>query len=296
MRSRLLSEVVRATVGPTFTMSEVVARTGIAPSTIRYYISTGLVPPGYRVAANRHLYDERHVESLRLVHLLKERRKLRLSAIRKILPELLELPADGAFRPEMWEQLVEARARSSAKTSPAARLLEAGVDAFTRRGYAEVRVDDVCQAAKIAKGSFYRHFASKEELFFASAREVADVAGKRFLASEARKSLLTPDEALAILADALEPNLALMLDLMALAVQRRPGHGRVLREIFTYLYRTVRSRLVPVAAPSGAAGVPGVPGTGGAEEILERALVAGIRRVVVSPLLDRELFPGESAL
>ena len=234
--------MVRATVGPTFTMSEVVARTGIAPSTIRYYISTGLVPPGYRVAANRHLYDERHVESLRLVHLLKERRKLRLSAIRKILPELLELPADGAFRPEMWEQLVEARARSSAKTSPAARLLEAGVDAFTRRGYAEVRVDDVCQAAKIAKGSFYRHFASKEELFFASAREVADVAGKRFLASEARKSLLTPDEALAILADALEPNLALMLDLMALAVQRRPGHGRVLREIFTYLYRTVRSR------------------------------------------------------
>ncbi|MGO9910594.1 MAG: MerR family transcriptional regulator [Acidimicrobiales bacterium] len=284
---------MRATVGPTFTMSEVVARTGIAPSTIRYYIATGLVPPGYRLAPNRHLYDERHVESLRLVHLLKERRQLPLASIRKILPELLELPADGAFRPEMWEQLVEARARSSAKTSPAARLLEAGVDAFTRRGYAEVRVDDVCQAAKIAKGSFYRHFSSKEELFFAAAREVADAAGRQFLAAESEKTLLPPDEALAILTESLEPNLALLLDLMALAAQRRPGHGRVLREIFTYLYRTVRSRVLPVA---GAGGLPGVGGAGVAEEVLERALVAGIRRVVVSPLLDRELFPGESAL
>ncbi|MGO9196485.1 MAG: MerR family transcriptional regulator [Acidimicrobiales bacterium] len=279
---------MRATVGPTFTMSEVVERTGIAPSTIRYYIATGLVPPGHRVAANRHLYDERHVESLRLVHLLKERRKLPLAAIRKILPELLELPADGAFRPEMWEQLVEARARSSAKTSPAARLLEAGVDAFTRRGYAEVRVDDVCQAAKVAKGSFYRHFASKEELYFAAAREVAEMAGRRFLdagqpATPTSGAVLTPDEALEVLVEALEPNLALILDLMALAAQRRPGHGRVLREIFTHLYRTVRSRLTPAGAAR-------------AEEILERALVTGIRRVVVSPLLERELFPGESAL
>ncbi len=275
-------------MGPTFTMSEVVERTGIAPSTIRYYIATGLVPPGHRVAANRHLYDERHVESLRLVHLLKVRRKLPLAAIRKILPELLELPADGAFRPEMWEQLVEARARSSAKTSPAARLLEAGVDAFTRRGYAEVRVDDVCQAAKVAKGSFNRHFASKEELYFAAAREVAEMAGRRFLdagqpATPTSGAVLTPDEALEVLVEALEPNLALILDLMALAAQRRPGHGRVLREIFTHLYRTVRSRLTPAGAAR-------------AEEILERALVTGIRRVVVSPLLERELFPGESAL
>jgi len=268
-------------------MSEVVARTGIAPSTIRYYITTGLVPPGFRVAANRHLYDERHVESLRLVQLLKERRHLPVEAIRKILPDLLELPADGAFRPEMWEQLVEARARTTARSSPASRLLNAGIDAFTKHGYAEVRVDDVCHVAKVAKGSFYRHFASKEELFFSSAREAAHLAGNRFLEATAgadpSRGGIAPEDALAALADALEPNLALMLDLMALAAQRRPGHGRVLREVFTHLYRTVRSRL----APSGATRT---------EDILERALVAGIRRVVVSPLLDRELFPGETAL
>lgn len=262
-------------------MSEVVALTGIAPSTVRYYISTGLVPPGQRVAPNRHLYDERVVESLRLVRLLKERRKLPVEAIREILPGLLELPADGAFRPEMWEQLVEKSARSSSVTSPANRLLAAGVDAFTKRGYAEVRVDDLCQVAKVAKGSFYRHFASKEELYFAAARQVGTLVADRFVA--ATEPAVTPEGAYAALVEALEPNLSLVLDLMALAAQRRPGHGRVLREVFTGLYRTVASRLEPTASPR-------------AEELLERALVGGIRKVVVSPLLDSELFPGETAL
>ncbi|MHB8436405.1 MAG: MerR family transcriptional regulator [Acidimicrobiales bacterium] len=261
-------------------MSEVVERTGIAPSTVRYYIATGLVPPGHQCAPNRYLYDDRHVESLRLVRLLKERRKLSVDAIRKILPDLLELPEDGAFRPEMWERLVEASALSSSRSSPASRLLRAGVEAFAKRGYAEVRVDDVCQAAKVAKGSFYRHFCSKEELYFAAAREVAAIAANRFLADTDRALVsagtqgapITPEEAFEALVDALEPHLSLLLDLMALSAQHRPGHGRVLRDVSTSLCRTVQSRLRPEQAT-------------GAEEILERALVAAIRRTVVSPLL-----------
>jgi AcrR family transcriptional regulator len=265
-------------------MSDVVELTGTPPSTIRYYIATGLIPPGHQLAPNRHLYDERHVEALRLVRLLKERRKLPVEAIRRILPDLLELPADGAFRPEMWEQLVEASSRTAGRSSPAARLVDCGVEAFTRRGYAEVRVDDVCQAAHVAKGTFYRHFASKEELFFAAAREVAVLTADRFLEATADTAPEPTGEAvIESLASALEPNLALLLDLMALAAQRRPGHGRVLREVFTSLHRTLRTRR-------------GVPPTGRSEELLEHALVAALRRVVVSPLLERELFSGESAL
>jgi len=75
------------------------------------------------------------------------------------------------------------------------------------------------------------------------------------------------------------------LDLVTMTAQRRPGHGRVLRQIFTSLYRTVRTRLSLSSA-----------GAGGAEDVLERALLLGLRRVVVSPLLDAELFPGEAGL
>lgn len=266
-----------------FPMSELVRRTGVAPATVRYYVSLGVVPPPRRVASNRFLYDDRHVESVRLVRLLRERRHLPLDAIRRMLPELLEASGGDVFRPEMWDQLIDVHARSTADTSPAARLLEAGTAAFNRHGYAEVRVDDVCQAARVAKGSFYRHFNSKEELFFAAAVAAAEQAARAF-ELQAGEEPVSEEEAVELLAAALQPNLALMLDLVALAAQRRPGHGRVLRQVFTLVYRVVRSRLSLASAP------------GVAEEVLERALLVGIRRVVVSPLLDAELFPGEAGL
>lgn len=262
-----------------FPMAELVARTGVAAATIRYYVSTGLLPAPRRIATNRFLYDARHVESLRLVRLLRERRRLPLSAIRRILPELLELPAAGAFRPEMWDDLVDARLAGGLVPSQASRLLDAGAAAFARHGYAEVRVDDICRSAQIAKGSFYRHFASKEELFFACVRRMGAEVAERFRAAAERP--LEPSQAVDVLAEALEPHLPMLLDLFALAAQRRPGHGRVLREVFTDLYRVVSAGLV-ATAPNGAA-----------EEALLRAVVVGLRRLLISPLLEAELFSDE---
>lgn len=265
-------------------MSEVVALTGTAASTVRYYVATGLIPPALQLAPNRHLYDERHVESLRLVRLLKERRRLPVEAIRSILPGLLELPADGAFRPEMWDQLVEASPRSSATASAAARLVDAGAEAFTRHGYAEVRVDDVCRTAQLAKGSFYRHFCSKEELYFAVAREVATRVRRGVAADVATvgRGQLSGAEAVSILASATEEHFALLVDLMALAAQRRPGHGRVLQEVLEVIGSPLEGRLSP--------------GEGGLDEVLTRALVAQVRKVVERPLVHQGLAGAQQAL
>jgi AcrR family transcriptional regulator len=168
----------------------------------------------------------------------------------------------------MWEQLVEARVRTSEPSAPSARLLRSGIDLFTRHGYAEVRVDDVCQAAGIAKGSFYRHFCSKEELFFAAAREVGEQIVERFTAYFPKAGPSGTEDRIEALVKALEPNLALVLDLTALAAQRRPGHARVANEVFERLHRATRA---PVEAAPG----------GPMEEVLERALVVAIRRCVL---------------
>jgi AcrR family transcriptional regulator len=54
------------------------------------------------------------------------------------------------------------------------RLLEAGVAVFGRRGLHAARVDDIVKAAKTSHGTFYRYFASKEDLFRALTEDVAE--------------------------------------------------------------------------------------------------------------------------
>ena len=50
-----------------------------------------------------------------------------------------------------------------------AALLDAALAVFRAKGYSATRVEDVCEAAALTKGSFFHHFKSKEELAIAAA-------------------------------------------------------------------------------------------------------------------------------
>ena len=51
------------------------------------------------------------------------------------------------------------------------RLLEAGRKRFTRYGLKKTTIEELAGAARIAKGSFYLFFDSKEELYVARSEE-----------------------------------------------------------------------------------------------------------------------------
>src|SRR2546425_10639850 len=203
------------------TIVELVAVTEVPSATIHYYLRHGLLPAPRRIAANRFAYDERHVLGLRLIRTLRERRGLSLPMIRRILPELLRLESEEAFSPEIWDQVLAPRL--SARRLPSNRLLEAAKEAFTRRGYSDVNVDDICRAARIAKGSFYRHYRSKEELFFRVAESLAEdvVASFKETVGLTRPS---PEEGAEILVSLIEPPLPVFLDLLARSLQGRAGY------------------------------------------------------------------------
>ena len=129
----------------------------------------------------------------------------------------------------MWSQLLAAETHLEAGASVDERLVEAGFALFSRRGYADVAIDDVCRSALIAKGSFYRHYPSKGALFIAVVEEMARRAGAEFAATTAPAD----DDAWAVdrLAAILVPYVTLILDLASLATQRHPGYGRALGRV-----------------------------------------------------------------
>lgn len=53
------------------------------------------------------------------------------------------------------------------------RLLDAGLEVFSTRGYHATRVDDIVRVARTSHGTFYLYFANKEDLLRALAVECA---------------------------------------------------------------------------------------------------------------------------
>lgn len=64
------------------------------------------------------------------------------------------------------------------------RLLIAAVDLIRRQGFAATSVDDLCRAAKVTKGAFFHHFASKEALGVAALHYWTQTTGVFFGAAD----------------------------------------------------------------------------------------------------------------
>lgn len=71
------------------------------------------------------------------------------------------------------------------------KLLNAALYVIRSKGYTAARVEDICEAAKLTKGSFFHHFASKEELALAAAEHFSSFAEGVF-ATAPYRSLADP--------------------------------------------------------------------------------------------------------
>jgi AcrR family transcriptional regulator/predicted DNA-binding transcriptional regulator AlpA len=213
-----------------YTIRELVEKTGVPAASIHHYRSEGLLPPPERVGSRRFRYSDRHVQALRLIRLLRERRRLPLHAIRDVLPELLAGGDEQAFHTQTWDDVVTGRTEASDAARD--RIVAAAVELFAARGYAGVAVNDVAAEAGVAKGSLYRHFESKDALFAAAVESVVArvVDG---VASEAERiagaagveagGLLEPKAAIPALLASAWPGVMILLDLAAGSLRNQPG-------------------------------------------------------------------------
>lgn len=226
--------------GARFTISVLAERTGTSIPTIHHYRRIGLLPPAIEVASNRFYYDERHVEALAMIRLLRERRNLPLAAIRAVLPELLALGGSEVVQADDQDKVVLSYLERSGTSAIATRLVVAARTCFAERGYAAVGVSDICRTAGVAKGSFYRYFDSKEAIFLAAARSTVDAVGEQLDQLPAR---LSERQAVEKLQHFMRPMAPLLLEVASFDLLHQPAVVGVMGLIVTGLATRLMPRL-----------------------------------------------------
>jgi AcrR family transcriptional regulator/DNA-binding transcriptional MerR regulator len=210
-----------------FALGELVRRTGVAASTVHLYRRLGLLPPAGTSSRNRSVYSLEHVRHLRAIRRLRERNHLSLDAVARVLPDVLTADLD-TLDDDGWDAAIADLVHLAAPGRPPARLLRAARDAFARHGYEGASVEDICSTAKLAKGSFYRYFSSKEDAFVAAARSIVDVVDD---AVRDRTDVVTMDEAIEEVGELLDPWVPLFLEVVLRALHGQEGHGGVVEEV-----------------------------------------------------------------
>jgi AcrR family transcriptional regulator len=84
------------------------------------------------------------------------------------------------------------------------RILESSYELFSRRGIRAVGVDELIERAGVAKASFYRHFASKDDLVVAFLERREQLWTNGWVEKEARRRASSPEKQLLAIFDAFD--------------------------------------------------------------------------------------------
>jgi AcrR family transcriptional regulator len=141
------------------TMSELTRVTGIPASTIRFYLREGLIPQPLRKGKTRAYYNKEHVLQLRKLKNLRVKSKLSIEEIKN---------AHGVFPTTTGENGSDRSSTSDRKAD----IITAAIELFRTNGFDNTSINDIAERASISKGTFYKHFSDKEELFFECADRV----------------------------------------------------------------------------------------------------------------------------
>jgi DNA-binding transcriptional MerR regulator len=145
-------------------LAELSRRSGVARSTIKFYLREGLLPPGVSQGRNQALYDERHLERLRLIRALREVAGLSLEVVGRVAGELDRASAHGwesdadpigeawraMYAPPARERSPEAQAEFEKVRAEVAELMQSlpwtlGQDEVANYYFADELADAVCE-------------------------------------------------------------------------------------------------------------------------------------------------------
>jgi AcrR family transcriptional regulator len=153
-------------------MKQLSQASGLPVSTIKFYMSKGLLPAPTKEKPNVAFYDEPFLKRLIVIKTMRSE-GLSIKSMRSILDKHpFDKVSDWSdFRDtargkEAHELGLEERlAAMSDEERRTEQILDAAARVFSVRGYHNTTVDDIAAEAGISKGTCYQYFPGKEDIF-----------------------------------------------------------------------------------------------------------------------------------
>ncbi|MHB8895675.1 MAG: TetR family transcriptional regulator [Candidatus Geothermincolia bacterium] len=172
--TRVISKTAKTEKGA-MKMSQLAAASGLTVSTIKFYMSQGLLPRPRKSKPNVAFYDEAFLKRLLVIKRMRDE-NLSVSSIKSILEkypfqkvEDWEDFKETAKTKEAGDLVEEERlATLSGEERRTDAILDAAYGVFSTKGYHNATVDDIAQHAGVSKGTCYQYFSGKEEIFLAT--------------------------------------------------------------------------------------------------------------------------------
>jgi DNA-binding transcriptional MerR regulator len=184
--------------------------TGVARTTIHFYLRQGLLPNAQKTAASRSLYTDEHVEVLERIRALKEQGRTLAEIETELRPRLEEAN----------EAAVDLASRERRRMHD--RILAVAAREFATKGYKNTHVAEIIRRSGTAANVFYSHFPSKRRLLTECATLLMEWSG----AFADRQQRETRDPGEAVLWNLFGHLRAFELGAAALAVVRLEGDDK----------------------------------------------------------------------
>jgi AcrR family transcriptional regulator len=147
-------------------IKELSMRSGVPKTTIQYYLREGLLHPPIKTGRTMAYYDKTHLQKLARIGHLKKELRLPLAFLKREL----ERPAKVNHpKPPSGDELEN---QTNPKDIRKAEIVNAAIEAFSRKGYHRTKVSDITKEAGISTGTFYIYFENKRELFIEVVEDV----------------------------------------------------------------------------------------------------------------------------
>jgi AcrR family transcriptional regulator/predicted DNA-binding transcriptional regulator AlpA len=136
-------------------MAELSERSGVSIPKIRYYIKKKILPEPIRIKQTSAYYSSKHVERLKVLKEMHEKKNVPISVIKKMIDSIEEGTVKQPAQSDDPSQIIQNQ------------IIDSSVSIFRKKGYERATIADISGAAGISRNTFYQYFENKKELFIA---------------------------------------------------------------------------------------------------------------------------------